>query len=159
MLPKDSPHQKWWGFFILKIYPLKFGILIGISYIYFVMRVKEIFEIVDRVGTKIIEHYGISKYQNQTPDIVITDEFSEDEYSNKDKGIVAEYIREENTILIYRKVVSSEEELIRTLIHEFQHYLQSPIWMTRYYTMGYSYENHPYEIQAFKEEESWKRFL
>lgn len=123
------------------------------------MRVKQIFEIVDKIGTRIIDYYGVSKYQKELPELVITDEYSEDEYSNKDKDIVAEYIREENTILIYRKVVSSEEELIRTIIHEFQHYLQSPIWMTRYYTMGYNYSNHPYEIQAFKEEENWKRFL
>jgi len=123
------------------------------------MRVKQIFEIVDKVGIRIIDYYGVSKYQKELPELVITDEYSEDEYSNKDKDIVAEYIREENTILIYRKVVSSEEELIRTIIHEFQHYLQSPIWMTRYYTMGFDYSNHPYEIQAFREEENWKRFL
>ena len=147
------------GVFYLQIYPQKFGNVGGISYIYFVMRVKQIFEIVDKIGTRIIEHYGVSKYRKEPPQLIITDEYSEDEYSNKDKGIVAEYISKENTILIYRKVVSSEEELIKTLIHEFQHYLQSPIWMTRYYNMGYDYQTHPYEIQAFREEENWKRFL
>jgi hypothetical protein len=123
------------------------------------MRVKQIFEIVDKIGTRIIDYYGVSKYRKELPELIVTDQFAEDECSNKDKGIIAEYIREENAILIYRKVVSSEEELIRTIVHEFQHYLQSPIWMTRYYNMGYDYQTHPYEIQAYKEEENWKRFL
>jgi hypothetical protein len=61
-----------------------------------------------------------------------------------------------NEITIYYNNIGSLEELIRTVIHEYQHYLQSPSWMTRYYKMGYDYSNHPYEIAAYKEEENWE---
>jgi hypothetical protein len=30
--------------------------------------------------------------------------------------------------------------------------------MTRYWNMGYEYGTHPYEIQAWNEEENWKKF-
>ena len=56
-----------------------------------------------------------------------------------------------NEITIYYKNIASLEELIRTIIHEYQHYLQSPSWMTRYYNMGYDYSDHPYELAAYKE--------
>jgi hypothetical protein len=31
--------------------------------------------------------------------------------------------------------------------------------MKRYYTMGYNYNDHPYEVQAFNEEEKWREFV
>jgi hypothetical protein len=31
--------------------------------------------------------------------------------------------------------------------------------MKRYYSMGYTYGNHPYEIDAKKAEEDWKLFV
>jgi hypothetical protein len=43
--------------------------------------------------------------------------------------------------------------LAKTIVHEYAHYLQDPKWMTRYYTMGYKYNTHPYEKEAFKIEE------
>jgi hypothetical protein len=31
--------------------------------------------------------------------------------------------------------------------------------MKRYYNMGYNYNDHPYEVAAFDEEENWKLFV
>ena len=64
----------------------------------------------------------------------------------------------ENDINVYWKNIKTEEDLIRTLLHEYKHYLQSPAWMTRYYKQGYSYTDHPYEVQARQEEENWHKF-
>ena len=70
----------------------------------------------------------------------------------------AEYEYETNTIYLYYTQMNSEEDVVRTLIHEYQHYLQSPTWMKRYYTMGYEYDNHPYEVAAIEAEEDYEMF-
>jgi hypothetical protein len=54
--------------------------------------------------------------------------------------------------------MKSREHIIQTLVHEYQHYLQSPSWFKRYYDMGYHYGNHPYEVQAYGEEKNWELF-
>ena len=53
---------------------------------------------------------------------------------------------------------TNKEWVIQTLIHEYIHYLQSPLWMKRYYDMGYEYDTHPYELAATKAEDNWKTF-
>ena len=70
----------------------------------------------------------------------------------------AEYDRDENKLFIYSDYNDSVEDVIRGIIHEYIHYLQSGSWMKRYYSMGYKYGNHPYEISAKKAEENWKMF-
>ena len=69
----------------------------------------------------------------------------------------AEYDRIDNSIVIYYPQMTSRKQIIETLIHEYQHYLQSPSWFTRYYNMGFEYNNHPYEIAATKEELNWNK--
>lgn len=104
---------------------------------------------------KIAEHYGESKYQSTTPYLSIEDSpFSEGD----DEDLIAEYISTVNEIAVYWKNIKDEEALIRSLIHEYKHYLQSPSWMQRYYKQGYDYNNHPYEVAAYKEEENWHKF-
>ena len=56
----------------------------------------------------------------------------------------------ENSLIIYPNHIHTYDDLIETVIHEYQHYLQSPTWMERYYNMGYDYQTHPYEVQAEK---------
>ena len=70
----------------------------------------------------------------------------------------AEFNRKENKLFLYSDFINSKEDIIRSIIHEYVHFLQSGSWMNRYYKMGYKYENHPYEISAKKEEENWKKF-
>ena len=55
----------------------------------------------------------------------------------------AEFDRQENTIVIYWPKAKNKKWIIQSLIHEYQHYLQSPIWFKRYYKMGYEYDTHP----------------
>lgn len=104
---------------------------------------------------EIQEHYGMSKHHASFPYIYIEDSpYSDAEH----KTIKGEFSHMENDINVYWKNIKTEEDLIRTLLHEYKHYLQSPAWMTRYYKQGYSYTDHPYEVQAREEEENWHKF-
>lgn len=110
---------------------------------------KKVISIVEKVYPVIESVYGESKHHENTPYITL-----DSRVEGETKG---EYCYILNEIVIYWKNMRGLEELIRTLIHEYQHYLQSPSWMTRYYRMGYEYETHPYEVKAFNEEENWQK--
>ena len=86
-----------------------------------------------------LDTYGFSKHQDDVPWL----DFVED-----DLGMMGEYVADENSLIIYPNHIHTYDDLIETIIHEYQHYLQSPTWMERYYNMGYDYKTHPYEIQA-----------
>jgi len=118
---------------------------------------KEIQQVTEEVYNKVIEKYGESKYHNHLPYVAIEDTPYSDEEVPKD--LYGEYCSMLNEITLYWKNIPSLEVLIRTLVHEYQHYLQSPSWMKRYYTMGYNYNDHPYEVAAFNEEEKWMEFV
>lgn len=120
------------------------------------MTQKEIKKIVFEVYEKITKHYGESNHQQSIPYVVFEDSPYDDA---DDPDLIGEYCSMMNEIVVYWKNISSPEVLIRTMVHEYQHYLQSPSWMTRYYKMGYGYDNHPYEIQAYNEEENWVKFV
>ena len=112
---------------------------------------------------KIELKYGYSKFAETTPYV----EYEKSIYARlageDDDGALgeecpdAEYDRIDNSIVIYYPQMTSRKQIIETLIHEYQHYLQSPSWFTRYYNMGFEYNNHPYEIAATKEELNWNK--
>lgn len=93
--------------------------------------------------------YGHSNHQNNYPYIDIT--------YNKESNTKAEYCFILNEITVYINNIKSIKDLTKVIIHEYQHYLQSPSWFKRYYGMGYMYSNHPYEVQAYKEEKNWNK--
>lgn len=114
---------------------------------------------------KCVKYYGLSKHHDTTPYI----EFEKSIYSRysgikayeisckEDDTPEAEYDYINNDIIIYYRNIKDEKHLLQTIIHEYQHYLQSPSWMTRYYNMGYSYSDHPYEVAAYAEESNYKK--
>lgn len=115
-----------------------------------VVTVRDIKKYTEKYLNVVEKHYGESKHHSHTPHIYLCN----DKIKEDTKG---EYCFLFNEITIYLKNIGSHEELIRVLIHEYQHYLQSPSWFSRYYKMGYEYDNHPYEVAAYKEEENWKQ--
>ena len=70
---------------------------------------------------------------------------------------IAEYYK--GVIYLYLPNIKDEEGLLRSIIHEYTHYLQNitPL-KTRISNQEYTYENNPYEIEAHKNEENWKMF-
>jgi len=119
------------------------------------MTEKSVIELAHIVFSKISNSYGYSKYQKVLPYLDIEDS----PYSDADTSSFGEFIASENALVIYWKNIQNPEDLIRTILHEYQHYLQSNIWYQRYFTMGYGYNDHPYEVAAYAAEENWKSFL
>ena len=72
-----------------------------------------------------------------------------------DATSIAEYY--ECTIYLYLPNIVNEEELLRSIIHEYTHYTQDSTLFKRYKQM-YSYDEDPTEIEARKNEENWEMF-
>lgn len=123
------------------------------------MTKSEVQHVVDKYYKSIYEYYGMSKFQTTFPYISIEDSPYPDEDNDVDIDCQAEWSPDFNEITLYWKNMKDLEHIIRTLIHEYQHYLQSPSWFKRYYNMGYHYNDHPYEVIAYKEEENYTLFL
>ena len=130
------------------------------------MTLKEIKQIVKEVYPKIEKYDGYSKFFPEvTPYIEYETSIygrlsgEEDDGSMGEESPDAEFDRIDNSIVIYYPKMKSKRHIVETLVHEYQHYLQSPLWMKRYYTMGYNYNDHPYEVQAYNEEKNYKLFI
>ena len=128
------------------------------------MKLKTVQKIINEVYPKIEKHYGFSKFIPECTPYVETHyniyaRYSgEAEAEGEQDDCHAEFDRTDNSIVIYYPNMTSREHIIQTLVHEYQHYLQSPSWFKRYYDMGYHYGNHPYEVQAYGEEKNWVLF-
>ena len=128
------------------------------------MTKQKVKDIINEVLPKIEKHYGFSKFQKCTPWIEIHHNIYE-KYSGEEgaqgeeDSCHAEYCSMMNEITIYWPQMKSRKMIIETLIHEYQHYLQSPSWFKRYYNMGYNYNDHPYEVAAIKAESDYKLFI
>ena len=70
----------------------------------------------------------------------------------------AEYHWDTNKIYLYTDNLNSEEDIIRSLIHECVHSTQSFEIYEEYYKCDLDYETHPYEIEAEYEEENWCKY-
>ena len=106
------------------------------------MKLKDIQKIVDEVFPKLEKHYGYSKhFPDTTPYIEYETSIygrlsgEEDDGEMGEETPDAEFDRIDNSIVIYYPKMKSKRHIVETLVHEYQHYLQSPSWMTRYYNM------------------------
>ena len=70
----------------------------------------------------------------------------------------AEYSWSDNKIYLYTDHLDSEEDVIRSLIHECVHSNQCYEVYVAYYECDLDYDTHPYEIEAEYEEEKWKNY-
>lgn len=128
------------------------------------MNLKTVKKIVEETLPKIEHYYGLSKFHHRFPLVDYQTSIygrlsgEEDDGTMGEQSPDAEYCSIGNIMFIYYPNMKSKKHIIETLIHEYQHYLQSPSWMKRYYNMGYTYDNHPYELSALKEEKNYKLF-
>lgn len=129
------------------------------------MNKQEVRKIVEEVFPLVEKTYGFSKFFECTPYVEYeTSIYSrlageEDDSNLGEENPDAEFDSLDNSIIIYYPKMEDREHVIKTLVHEYQHYLQSPSWMKRYYNMGYRYDNHPYEVAAYKEEDNWQNIF
>jgi hypothetical protein len=117
---------------------------------------------VDRVYPKIKADYGLSKW-NDFPKVEIHRNIYEMvsgvEGMEGEVDAQADFCRHSNTINLYYSEIKDIKHVIQCLLHEYKHYLQSETWFKRYYTMGYNYSNHPYELAAKEEEKNYKKYI
>ena len=119
------------------------------------MKQAEITEIVNKVYPLISANYKsnakVELYNN------IFDRLSAIPAEGEDKAF-AEYSWDTNKIYLYTNHMDSEEDVIRSLIHECVHSTQSYDIFEAYYKCDLDYETHPYEIEAEYEEEKWIKY-
>ena len=126
---------------------------------------KKLKEDIQKILNTIVEKYGESKWQDDIPYIHIVRRRHIDKFDNdfadgvlhkeEFKQISGWYDPNDNSIALIVENMKSIREIIETILHEYQHYLQCPHWAERYYKLGYTYENHPYEVQAEEAETKW----
>ena len=72
---------------------------------------------------------------------------------------IAEYDEVANEIYIYYPNIKNEEDLLRSLIHEYTHYLQDLTQLKiQVYAQNYDYNSNPIEIEAHNNENNWQMF-
>jgi len=116
------------------------------------MKQKEITKIVNKVYPLISANYKsnakVELYSNIFDRLNVIPAMDEHES-------FAEYHWDTNKIYLYTDNLNSEEDIIRSLIHECVHSTQSYEIYKAYYKCDLDYETHPYEIEAEYEEEKW----
>ena len=71
----------------------------------------------------------------------------------------AQYDPYNNIIYLYSEKTNTEEEIIKSLLHEHTHTLQNQEKFKELYNKGFEYSNHPYELEAQKSEENWRKYV
>ena len=71
----------------------------------------------------------------------------------------AEFVDEDNTIYVYYPNMTNEEDVIRSLLHEFEHAHQDPEQYEDYREQGFDGLENPYEVDARNAEKKWKDYL
>ena len=69
----------------------------------------------------------------------------------------AEFVSEDNTIYLYSSALNSEEDVIRSILHEYTHAKQDPKKIKQGREKGY--RNNPMENEARKAERNWKKYV
>ena len=132
------------------------------------MEEKDIIQVVNKVYPKIVKYYAgdnEEEYKKGFPEIDhswpnVYARYSQNVDMEGEDDASAEFVRKEKKIYVYYDNVPDREDLVKALIHEYVHFLQSESWMQRYYKSGgYEYHNHPYEVKATEEEEKWNLFI
>ena len=125
------------------------------------MDIDEIQNIIDYAYSKIQSYYG--KGSLDIPKIELHrdiyarlsgDEEQSGEHSSTTK---AQYDENTNVIYIYYPNMENEEDVLRSIIHEYTHYRQDHKLFKKYKAM-YGYDEDPTEIEAKRNEEDWHLF-
>ena len=121
----------------------------------------EIQPIVDYAYPKIQKYYGIGKLSIPPVkfhhDIYARLSGDDEQRGEHSKTTKAQYDENTNVIWIYYPNIKNEEDILRSLIHEYTHYRQDHKLFKKYKQM-YSYDEDPTEIEAHKNEENWEMF-
>ena len=131
------------------------------------MSEEEVQSIVDRVYPQILKDRGIPIIQGKPrkPKVSLhTDIYARYSDTPGMKGEVsgeakAEFVDEDNAIYVYYPNMANEEDVIRSILHEFEHAHQDPKEYEKYRKQGYDGQSNPLEVAARDAEEKWKNYL
>ena len=116
---------------------------------------QEILDIANEAYPKIVKYFG--KGKQSTPEIVVYRnvfvDLTGDEDAEGEDEPTGRYDRDVNKISFYSDYIPNKEEVIRNVIHEYTHYLQTNDLDKKYYDQGYTYKNNPAELEALRAEE------
>ena len=125
------------------------------------MEINEIQNIIDYAYPKIQSYYG--KGSLDIPEIELHKDIyarlsgDEEQSGEHSKTTKAQYDEDTNVIYIYYPNMKNEEDVLRSIIHEYTHYRQDHKLFKKYRDI-YSYDENPIEIEAHKNEEDWQLF-
>ena len=127
---------------------------------------EEVQSIVDRVYPQIVRDRGVPPQAQREPIVELHRDIyarysdiegMEGELSHSSK---AEFVDESNIIYVYFPNMTSEEDVIRSILHEFEHAHQDPEEYEAYRKQKeYDGQTNPHEVAARKAEEKWKDYL
>ena len=121
----------------------------------------EIQLIVDYAYPNIQKYYGTGKLSippiKLHHDIYARLSGDDKQQGEHSKTTKAQYDHDTNIIWLYYPNIKDEEDVLRSLIHEYTHYRQDHK-LFRKYKQIYSYDEDPTEIEAHKNEEDWHLF-
>lgn len=100
---------------------------------------------IESIYPKIIKKFGKSKHRGWTPKLVLIHDPSYSAYG--------EYYPGGKEIILNVAYCQNRRDLIGTLIHEYTHHLQPNDW-----SKEDDYWNNPYEDEANKNAQDWKKF-
>ena len=118
-------------------------------------------QIIDYAYPKIQSYYG--KGSLDFPKIELHKDIyarlsgDEEQSGEHSRSTKAQYDEDTNVIYIYYPNMKTEEDILRSIIHEYTHYRQDHKLFKQYRQM-YSYDENPIEIEAHKNEEDWQLF-
>ena len=116
-------------------------------------------KIIDRVYPMIVKNLG--KARRGTPEVELYDNIyvriTGIEGMEGEANPHAQYDWEDNKIYLYPPGMDNEEEIIKSLLHEYTHATQDSKKMDAYRKLGY--KKNPYEIAAHKAEKNWRKYI
>ena len=124
---------------------------------------EEVQSIVDRVFPQIVENrgpgrQGVPKIELHA-DIYARYSGTPGMRGEVSKEAKAEFVDEENAIYVYYPNMTSEEDIIRSILHEYEHAHQDPKKYEMYREQGFDGLDNPYEVDARRAEEKWRKYL
>ncbi len=127
------------------------------------MSMDEVQSIVDRVFPQIVQDRGVGKQGlpklELHADIYARHSGIEGMTGELSDTSKAEWVDEENAIYVYYPNMVNEEDVIRSILHEFEHTHQDPEEYEAYKAQGFDGQSNPHEVAARKAEEKWKNYL
>ena len=118
-------------------------------------------DIVDRVFPQIIKDRGTGRKGKPKVklhhDIYALVSGIDDMTGEDSKTSKAMWMDKSNTIWIFYPNMKNEEDVIRSILHEFEHTHQDPKKNEKYREQGY--DNNPYEKAARSAENKWRKYI